>query len=149
MNNTWIVVANASKCKIYKYQRYSNSLDCHRSIDHSESRFKSGELVTDRYGNLKSREPTHGYFGDQINPIESEKIQFAKEINALLESYRVKGKLDNLLIFAPPHFHGLLNKFRNKNIDKLVLKDLQKDYVNYSDLQLKQYLYDNWLELIH
>ena len=63
---------------------------------------------------------------------------FAKQIAKELETARHRQQYDGLFIIAEPHFHGLIGKQLNKNVDRMVLKDIQRDYLDYDEEKLQQ-----------
>ena len=57
-----------------------------------------------------------------------------------LESARISGNFDELIVIAPPHFHGLLNSHFNGHVSTLISLNIKKDYTKANEKQLLGYL---------
>lgn len=140
MHNTWLVVANANCCRIYNYQKAHHQLVLLKELDHHESRNKSSELTADIAGNFKAAQWGAGSFNEMSDHKDVEKWNFAKEIIHQLEEGRVDHDYQDVFIVAPPQFHGLLNKNINKNLSRMIVCDIQKDYCRQDEKQLLDFM---------
>lgn len=128
MHKTWLVVANAHQCRIFQYQKAINQLTLLNKFQHEESKLKRNALVADGSGSYRSSSAVNAAYSEIADPKYVEKQNFAREIVGELEQGRVASDFNDLFIVAPPQFHGLINKNCNKNLSRMVVKDVQKDY---------------------
>lgn len=144
----WILVANASAASIYSSPNsclWNNhaKLNRVRTFEHLPSRLKDEELTTDKFGHSLRNNQGHGDYAVATEPKEYEAEKFAHELTEELEYARVSRQFDELIVIAPPHFHGLLNRCINGPLSKMVTLQINKDYTkdNTDQLQihLKQY----------
>ena len=137
MTTTWILIANSSTARLFtapKAKLFNGDLDLEQvdSFDHPESRYKTADLTTDI-----SR---HNNFVESSDPKAQESERFARELADELESGRVNNCFDELVIAAPPQFHGLIKKHMNSTISKLVFSSIEKDYTKTEPKQLAKHL---------
>lgn len=137
-HKTWLLVADASKAKIYSIRKArlftSNDpkeLQLLSQHTHADSRKKGIELNTDRMGEFG-----HGGFDDQTPPKLREAEHFACEILHHIENGIKENHFRDLVIVAPPHFMGLLNKCMSHTVQKLVSQTIEKDYTQQNERDL-------------
>jgi len=147
MSTTWILIANSSKAHLYQTHKprlfKSNghdeqSLLLIQNFSHDASRKKAGDLVSDRIGNFRSS--GHGSFVEPTDPKAYEAECFAKELADELDSGRIAGKFDDVILVATPYFRGLLQKNLSNPLSKLISMTIDKDYTSFSGRQLVQQL---------
>lgn len=132
----WIVIANASMALIYAASRNKKDIQLLKKIEHPESRLKGVDLNTDGPGRYKTPEaPVGGSYVEEKPPKEIEAEKFAHELVKELEKAHQEKIFSELFIFAPPHFHGLVNKMLSESINK-VSKHIQKDYTHIPGQEL-------------
>lgn len=149
MTTTWILVANASTAKLYsaikaKLLNHTAELQLVSEFEHPEARQKSGDIASDRSGNYHNAISGHGTFVESSEPKEHENEKFSRQLAGELESARVAGKFDELIVVAPPHFHGLLNTHLDGNVNNRITVTINKDYTKADERQLLAYI-DNHL----
>lgn len=140
MHKTWLVVANANQCRIFRYQKSLNQLTLLNEFQHEESKLKCNDLVSDGFGSYRSSSAVNASYSEVADPKLVEKQSFAKEIAQELEHGRIASDFNDLFIVAPPQFHGLINKSINKNLSRMVIKDVQKDYCNSDENKLLEFM---------
>jgi len=124
--STWILVANASEACLYHGKGLkSKELTRVHSFSHPESREKGIDLTTDGPGSFKTNHSARSSY-EKSHPKEVEAELFAKELTDYLDKGRRQNEFDDLLIFAPAHFYGLMHKHLSKHLD--YTKHLAKDY---------------------
>lgn len=85
---TWIVLTNTNVCKIYDHHRKNHQLTLIKELQHSQSKAKGTEILTDRPGHYKTREATRGTYEPRTGSKEVEVEKFIHEIANELESAR-------------------------------------------------------------
>jgi len=124
--STWILVANASEAFLYRAKALkSKELARIHDFSHPESREKGIDLTTDGAGSFKTDHGARSSY-EKSHPKEVEAVLFAQELADYLDHGRRQNEFDQLLIIAPAHFYGLMNKHLNKHLD--YTKHLAKDY---------------------
>lgn len=145
MTTTWILVANASNARLYqtpkaKLLNGSAALALVREFDHPDSRKKAGDLVADKSGNFNNRVVGQGTFGEVTHPKRQEQDNFARELAKLLCDGQHRHSYDDLILVAPPQFHGLLHRYLNGSVEGLISLDIEKDYTSANESNLVQRL---------
>lgn len=145
MNNTWILVSNASEARLFETQKYPKSLSLRKSFSHPRSRLKNSALATDRAGHFHgdSARTSHGAFNEAILPKQYEAEQFAKTLVSELNAGRNAHDYQHLVIVSSPHFHGLLNKHMNNHVKKMVGRHIEKDYTTLKEQELLKVIKTN------
>lgn len=118
-----VMVANASTAKCYETSKAGRRLDLVKEYNHPQSREKGTDLITDR-----------PFFYDKTSPKEVEADRFAKQLADDLKHFM--NQYEYLVMIAPPHFHGLLNKHCDAQIRPRIIYSLEKDYTKNSAKEL-------------
>lgn len=154
MSTTWILIANSSQAAIYLTHKAklflrngcdNNSLILVRSFSHQDSRKKTSDLISDRFGKYRfsgsNNFPAgHGAFLEPTDPKAHEADVFAQELVQTLDQGRRDGAYDDVVLIATPHFRGLLNKHLKHAMQKLVSKVIDKDYTHIKGRALARQL---------
>ncbi|MBS0358621.1 MAG: host attachment protein [Proteobacteria bacterium] len=142
MNTACVLVANASRARLYTVPKakllngHCSSLSLLAELEHPESRKMDSELTTDRYGSC-----THNSMINGCDPKKHEADNFAREIVHCLEEAANQKKFDEIIVTAPPQFHGMLNSHLN-SLRKRVTVDIKKDYTQDNEKQIIDHLRD-------
>lgn len=142
MKTVWILIANASEARLFKYERGNqHHLELIKAFSHPESREKILNLVSDEAGRYRksSRSPKSA-FEEPFSPKQVEAQRFAQSLASLLEQGRNKNLFKDLILIAPSHFQGLLNKCFNAHIRNKITTTLDKDYTKVKEHDLPKYL---------
>ena len=143
---TWVLIANASQAKIFSMNKPTflagkEKLLLLKELKHPESRKRDIELTSDKPGHYRSRGGAgHGSFIDPTDPKEYEAEVFARAVCQELEAGRVRNRYEELILVAPPHFHGLFNKQLHHPLAQLIVQVLEKDYTKDPEKTLEKHL---------
>jgi protein required for attachment to host cells len=140
MSTTWILIANSSSAKLYMNTGPKKGLSKLKEFDHSASRSKGGDLVSDRPGHYKSHGNGRGAYNPPTNPKQHEADQFALELAKELDHGRTTQQFQRLILVAAPGFMGLLNKHLNGYIGHLVTDRFEKDYTKATEKEIAGHL---------
>lgn len=140
--NTWILVANASKARLYANTGPKKGLELLKELDHPESRQKNADLVTDRSGHMQSAGNGHGARQPQTEPKHNEARHFALELARELNHGRATNRYNRAILVAPPAFMGLLNGAIDGPTAQIVSDRFEKDYTKATDKELAGHLAD-------
>lgn len=128
--NTWIVVCDASRARLFSANGSKGPWKLVHSLEHPESRLQDSEL-SDRE---RGRQQQSGGAGGRpamepvTAPKEVEREAFAAELGRLLDHEYDVNSYTDLVLVAPPHFLGLLRKNLAAKLRKHVIGDLDKDF---------------------
>ena len=140
MSDTWVLVADSSCAKIFKLDGSSNELHEVSDLVHSESKMREQEVTSDLPGrNSGGGESRHNLEG-KSGIKEHEAINFAREIDAQLETARNNDQFSKLIVAADPSFLGVLRKNIHANTSKLITHEINKDLVKFSALEIRDHL---------
>ena len=130
MKQTWIVVAESTRARIFSTFGTSMALEEVADLTHPESRLHDRELSSDLPGRSfdSHGQGRHG-MEQPTTPKEQEAQAFASEIVQLLDRGRHEGSFNALVIVAPPAFLGLLRSKLDKPLEDLVASTLNKNLV--------------------
>lgn len=140
MTKAWILVANASKAKIFtanklKFLTGKEKLEVVQELAHPASRKKTLEITSDKLGHYKD-----GSFVELTDPKKHEAENFAREIVGALEAARVANKFDELILVVPPQFRGMMNKYLRTPLEQMISKVIEKDYTKDAQKELEKHL---------
>jgi protein required for attachment to host cells len=143
MDNTWVLVANASRAHLYATERIGEKMTCLKDFTHLESRAKGSSLASDRPGHYQSKGTGHGSMGDPADPKYYEANRFAGELASRLNAGRKANNFRRLVLVAGPHFNGLLNAHLSEHTRAMVENVIQKDFTQYNERELPARLKKN------
>ena len=133
----WIIVANASRARIFEAEgRYA---DMREIIDltHPDSRQHEGDLVSDRGGHMLSGTTgSHAIDREQVAKQQEAEV-FAKSVCERLEQGRNAGNYGKLHIVAAPRFLGLIRQHMSKPLQAMVGEEIAKDLTMADENQVR------------
>jgi len=128
MSTKWVIVADASRARIFEARALGRGLREIEEIANPAGRAHSKDLLADAggrtYGNASTRQ---GSAQPRSDPVEHEVEVFAKRLADRIEQGRVERRFERLCFVAPPRFLGLLREKCCRETGKLVEFELAKD----------------------
>lgn len=143
---SWIILANGNMYRIYNYEESHRELTLLKEMQHPESKEKISDLMTDKPGHYKTREGSRGSFSPHSDPHENEIDAFLQTLAKEIETGRVTNQYNDIILIAPSHINGMLSKHINKHTK--VSGQILKDYTNFTQKELLNYLRDEWLDIV-
>lgn len=141
MSNTWILVAESSRAKIYSGKGQRAPLSEIKDFVHPKGRLHEGDLVSDSAGSDGgSVGQGRHVLDDQTNAREQEAIIFANELANYLNIERNKESFGTLVIIAAPAFLGLLRENLSDEVMGMVSQQIDKNLMHKSAEEIHQYL---------
>jgi protein required for attachment to host cells len=141
-NTHWILVADATRARIFESDALFDHLVEVEDLTHPESRLTDREAgITDAQG--RTREYAGGpstTYSPHTDRKEHEKEVFAKQVAVELEQGLEEKKYDHLVIAAPPQFSGLLTKNLGKRVRSAVSLKVDRDFTRLKAHELPQAL---------
>jgi len=140
---TWILVSDASLAKLLAAELPEDAWKVVQRFEHAAARELSHELKSDVPGRTqKARgEGARSSMEPRTTPHEVEAEVFARQLAEFLDRAAAKREYDNLVLVAPPHFLGLLEKTLTKETSKRLKATAGKDLVKQSEIDLRERLH--------
>lgn len=126
----WILVANASRARLFSTDERAEKWDLREEFHHEESRQRSIDLLNQEdnpnAGTLHKPSSENEPNGRQ----SLEHGRFARELADRLERGLNEHAFERIVIAAPPEFLGLLRKAISPRIQQRLMLDMRADYTN-------------------
>lgn len=130
MKRNWILVANQAEAQIYSSDRLPGNLSLVEVLGNAEGTARARDLVSDAPGRAYD---SHGSGRHAMEPNtgvkEEQRRRFVKEMVERLQTARVKGDFDQLVLLAAPAVLGVIRKTLNPELEKTVIKEIPKDLI--------------------
>lgn len=155
MDSRWILIADASRARVFRENDQSDRYEILQTFEHEASRARSRDLMADTNGRKPGgpslgavhgggRSVSHevGRVGaaPDTEPKEVEAQKFARELAHYLEAQLNQHAYDKLMIAAPPHFLGLLRGCLSAQVDKHVQTTLNKDLTHLDTSSIRDHV---------
>jgi protein required for attachment to host cells len=141
MQNTWVLVAESSRAKLYRVNGRLAPFTEIEALVHPESRMHEGDLVSDSAGSDGGSVGQGRHVIDnRISARDHESLEFARTLANRLDSGRTNGDFDKLVLVAPPEFLGHLRSNLSKEVMSMVSRQVDKNLVQKPAEVLRNYL---------
>lgn len=148
MATTWIIAADESRARVLQVAG-PQQFDEIEALVNPAGRAHERDLQTD----AEPRFNGHGGVGkagsgrtggpasdrEAQGAVEHSVRTFAREVGRYLDRARLENRYDALVIVAPPKFLGTLRKELDKEVEKLVTRELPKDLTGFNASELESY----------
>jgi len=144
MNNTWILISNASRARLFAQPRKGKAWTMVQEFQHPESRLRGHEIMADRPGRTQQSSATGTRAGMEPTtpPKDVEAEHFAQQLADVLEEGHGRNAYTELVLVAPPQFLGLLRKSISAQVAKRVSASLDKDLTDVKEGELPERVAD-------
>jgi protein required for attachment to host cells len=139
---TWILVADASRARIFTADKARSPLNEIRTLTSPEARLHEGDLITDKGG--RDRNPgtgAHGFNTDDLHKHENAE-RFASQVCHELESARNSGGFRKLYVVAAPGFLGMLRRHQSAALRGMVAGEIDKNLATQDPATIRKSLPD-------
>lgn len=137
----WVIVANSERCRVFAQEEGGRALREKDDWVHPASRLHDSQVMSDHPGS------DHGSFGQGRHPMPGktdpkvhEQEAFAHEVCGQLEQWRKQEEFDRLVLIAPPTFLGRLRSAMSKEMQKMVVAEVDRDLTTCSVAEVQEYL---------
>lgn len=144
---TWILIADASRARLFQYDGFGTALALLKEWTHPESRAKNHDLVTDRPGRVAQSHggphPGHGSrsgMEPHTSPVQIEHERFARELQDELSRGLDRHACNRFILVANPEFLGMLRHVADVQVLKRIASTLDKDYTMLPIKELQRHL---------
>ena len=137
MATTWIIAADESRARVLQVAG-PQQFDEIEALVNPAGRQSNRELTTDAHPRFRG---TSGPGSDrqETSAVEHAVELFAKRVGDYLERARQEHRYDALVLVAPPKFLGALRKELDKEVEKLVTREVPKELSGFSERELESY----------
>jgi len=137
MKNTWVIVANGWRARIFSAAGASeiNEID---NLVHIESRLKDQQRTSDRPGDQSGPGGSHHEVEDRRN--ENEKTRFAKEIGNYLTVKLDQKAYKRLTLICEPKMLGELRKQLPARVQKCITQESSHDLIDATLEEIRDHL---------
>ena len=132
-----VIIADASRARVFKSARGLNKLAEIEDFIHSESRLTDKELMSDTSRISANR---RGSLQPRTFPKDHEEQIFARQLGKHLKEIHSKEPYDELVLVASPRFLGMLRNELHASIANLVSYTIDKELIHSSKDQLLEHL---------
>ena len=141
MANTWIVVAESSRARIFETHAPKERLREIATLDHPEARMRELELISDQPGSRYATSgPSRQGVSDPASMKEEHALRFAREVAEKLEADRVSGRYERLILAAAPKFLGLLRDELATGTRALLVHEFPQDWLHETPEKIRALL---------
>jgi protein required for attachment to host cells len=133
---TWIVVADASRGRLFASSEKGQPWKLLQELEHPDSRARNRDLESVEPGRQQQSFGA-GHRPSMASPTEPKEVEaehFAHELADKLAEGASRHAFSALALVAPPHFLGKLKKTLDEQSAKCVVATIDKDYTR-SDLK--------------
>lgn len=139
----WVLVADASRARIFSAKNRTGVLNEEAGYVHPASRQKGADLVSDSQGRaFDSGGQGRHAMGKETDFSEHEAEVFARELCAEIDSACQKNSFEKLYVIATPRFLGHLRSHMGAQAKKRLAGEVTKDVVNHTNQDIRQQLPD-------
>ena len=121
----WILVADASRARIFGSDLLLEEFEELGAYVHAASRLHGQNLVTDRPG--RSRSHGHEILDDHTNRKVHESDVFARELAVELATGERERRFERLVVVAPPKLLGQLRSHLSRAVEQRIVASIHKD----------------------
>jgi protein required for attachment to host cells len=143
MEKTWVVVADASRARIFELPPEGPDMPEIVDLVNPSGRAQARELQSDANGRFyaKGGAGAGGHTaGPKKDPTEHDTELFAKHIGEFLDKSRSQLRYERLILIAPPKFLGLLREKLTGPTHKLVTREIHKDLSQLDARTIREHL---------
>lgn len=139
MANTWILVADSSRARIFEVQG-KTALAQIKHFAHDAVQQPNQALKTDGEGRFFGSGANGGTSEPAVTPKMHEATLFAEEVNQYLADGRNQQRFSELHVIAQPRFLGLLREKLDDQVKKLIVEEVPKDLTKASTEEIQRQL---------
>ena len=137
--NTWVVLADASSCKIYEYQYRPEKIKLIKELIHPENQLKDIDIALDKHGSFRCNAGAGNFAAS--DPKKNNIDAFSRKIAQGLDADRKKNQFAHLILISPPQMVGLIQHHLNKHVKKMLDINIAKDISKYNERQLLSFIH--------
>lgn len=144
MKTTWVLVADEAIARILAYGK-SRTLEPVEELTDPDAHADGAAMRRDAVGRRaagggQGSAPAGATASASDDQMHQHAEVFARRVADVLGKARQQGRMDALVIVAPPRFLGLLRKALPKSATDIVQAELDKDFVHFTNDDIRSRL---------
>jgi protein required for attachment to host cells len=141
MLNTWMLVCDAGRARIFSFEAADGDWETIEEIDNERGRARTSEIVTDRVGRVRqSGTGVKPGMEATTDPADTEETKFVHRLGQHLQHGFDRNRFGRLVLVAPPRFLGKLRKELSDPVSRSIAKSIDKDYSQLKEHELRDVL---------
>jgi protein required for attachment to host cells len=143
MPKTWIVIADATRARIFERDGADGHLTEVTGLTHAASRLRSRELGRDHAGRQEPYRGSSGpaTFTPQTDPQEREHERFAQELAQMLNRAVEEHRCGQILLASTDRFLGVLRTHLHAHTLAVISQTLHHDYTRLGMREIEERLH--------
>jgi protein required for attachment to host cells len=139
-HDTWILVADAARARLFLQQHGAASWRLVQTFAHARSAAKGRDIMADRPGRVQQsvNDGTRSAMTRRTDPKTVEATHFAGELSTALDSFLHDQAGARLVLVAPPRFLGLLRQVLREPVRSHVVSELARDLTRVAEHDLPE-----------
>ncbi len=138
-DETWLVVADAGRTRIFRTDAKLDTLTELKDEQHVQVRMKTSELVSDRAGRVNTGGSVRSAYGAQTDPHENEELKVAHDLAAELHQDLEQHRFAHLYLMASPVFLGRVRKELSPQVARSIVATLNRDYTHHTVAEIREH----------
>ena len=141
MRPHFIVVADASRARIFAQDRHAATPQLVDELDNPDGRRPTRDLVSDRPG-WRGNHPTNWAQtkSQRTDPQEVEEVRFSRELSQYMEDVIDEGRCSTMSLILAPSLMGHVRKLLSKRVEERVVHEESMDLKNLPTRELEERL---------
>lgn len=141
MSNTWIMVADAARARLFELTRKGADPVEIASYAYPEGRSPGREHDHGRLPRVQeSNSPSRHAIEPRTSLRDKYAQRFAETLSAVVRQGRQEGRYDKLILMGPPRFIGVLHERLDKQTAARVVGEVHNDLLTVTPVQLRTHL---------
>lgn len=150
MKTTWVLIADEAIARILAYGK-SRTLEPVEELTDPDAHADGAEMRRDAVGRRaagggQGNTPAGATASAGDDQLHQHAEVFARRVADVLGKAQQQGRMDALVIVAPPRFLGLLRKAVSKPVTEIVQAELDKDFVHFTNDDIHERLREHLRE---
>ena len=141
MGQFWLIIANASKARIFEGTSPMGELNEIFEIENESARLQEKDLVTHGAGRRHDDGPYGQKSAMERDPLDVETNNFVREVVRFLEKHRNSGSFESMSIIAEPRVLGKLRKEMPTSLRALVIEEVSKNVADQGPEAAQEHLH--------
>ncbi|MCB1785034.1 MAG: host attachment protein [Chromatiaceae bacterium] len=140
MSKIWVVVADASRARIFTASKPADGLTEVETLSNPEGRLHEGDLVSDRGGRISAGEGARHGYGAGSSAKDETINRFAATVCKHLERGRNSRAFGKLYVVAAPQFLGMMRKHQSDPLRGLISDEIATELTTQSAERIRAQL---------
>lgn len=140
MEQTWILVADAARARLFCVDRPRGPLEELADFANPAERLPEHELGADDPGRVRGPGGTQHAYGRDEGLRMQEERRFAQDLAKHLRAAREQGRFRRLYLVAAPQMLGILREVLDEHTSALVVASFDKDLVRHAVEDIRGHL---------